>query len=91
MNVIATEKNKTRIIYDSHLAKVNKISFRTVEEEESVIFTCFQGANTRQLCCTHIAGKPLKARNIILYIRSSDNNKINYDNFHAEDQRTVNI
>ena len=48
-NAVATEKKKTCIFGDSHLATITKTSFRTGEERKIAIFKCFRGANTKQL------------------------------------------
>ena len=48
-NAVATEKKKTCIIGDSHLARMAKRSFRAGEERDFVIFKCFRGANTKPL------------------------------------------
>ena len=51
--MVATEKNRTCIISDSHLTRINKGRFRTDEERRFVIskrfrsLKCFQGANTK--------------------------------------------
>ena len=72
-NAVATEKKKTCIICDSHLARITKSSFRTGEERNFVIFKCFRGANTKQLdyyvVPTLVDEKP---ESIILHIGSND-------------------
>ena len=79
-NMVATEKKKTCIIGDSHLARITKRSLRTGEERNFVIFKCFWGANTKQLdyyvVLTLVDEKP---GSIILHIGSNDITKTNYD------------
>ena len=93
-NAVATEKKKTCVIGDSHLARITKRSFRTGEERNFVIFQCFRGANTKQLdyyvVPTLVDEKP---ESLILHIGSNDIAKTNYDNVNAEyfGQRIVNI
>ena len=93
-NAVASEKKKTCIIGDSHLARITKRSFRTGEERNFVIFKCFRGANTKQL---HYYVVPTlvdeKPESIILHIGSNDITKTNYDNVTAKDlgQQIVSI
>ena len=88
-NVVATEKEKTCIIGDIHLARITE----TCEELNFVIFKCFRGANTKQLDY-YVA--PMLAdetpESITLHIDSNDITKTSYDNVTAEDlaQRIVN-
>ena len=79
-NAVATEKKKTCVIGDSHLARITKRSFRTGEERNFVIFQCFRGANTKQLdyyvVPTLVDEKP---ESLILHIGSNDIAKTNYE------------
>ena len=93
-NAVASERKKTCIIGDNHLAIITKRSFRKGVERNFVIFKCFRGVNTKQLdyyvVQTLVDEEP---ESIILHIGSNDITKTNYDNVNLKDlgQRIANI